>query len=210
MSDFQPPVRSAGLAAARRSTAELHSQVEARIGRPGPGFDRTSYQRLLAAFWGVHVPLDRAMRGLYDGDFLADGLARNWRTQALFRDLADLGMTTDEINRLPLAEVSLTTDPIEGLGWGYMREGSTLGGQVLVRLVVGAVTCGPVPTAFLTAYGADTPARWADFMSDAERQIVAAGAAASERFATGAAAAFTFIDRWLDQRGYHVSNSTRS
>jgi len=148
------------------------------------------------------------MHVLHDGAFLADGLAdglaHDWRTQTLFRDLADLGMTTDDINRLPVAEVSLTTDPIERLGWGYMREGSTLGGQVLVRLVVGAVTCGPVPTAFLIAHGPETHARWAEFMSDAERQIAAAGAGAPERFAAGAAAAFTFIDHWLDQRGYHV------
>jgi heme oxygenase len=148
----QPPV----IEALRGATAEAHSRLKTDIDLFGRVADPERRRDLVARFHRLHASVEPAV-----APWLAQvpGLAfdRRRRADHIARDLADLG---GEPLPLPPVPVGSTA---EALGWWYVLEGSSLGGRVVHRTLVGQGK-DLQGLSFLHPYGSDTGDWWRRFV----------------------------------------------
>jgi heme oxygenase len=181
----------------RDATAQQHRQVEHRIGLLDRAWTAQTYVQLLQAMRGLHAPLERRLAAMgWSGTAIV--MRERCKTPWLEADLAHYGFYgTDlaECRDLPLCE-----DVCAGLGVLYVLEGSTLGGQVILRSL--QMKLGISATAggrFFAGYGALSGARWRSYLAELERLGGSPhDAAVIEQAALQTFAAF---DRWLAHAG---------
>ena len=96
--------------------------------------------------------------------------------------------------RLPLCPVPLLRDAFEALGSLYVMEGSTLGGQVIMRNVTLRLGFDDrFGCSYFAGHGANTGAMWRSFLA----RLDEAPTAEAERIANGASATFERLAWWL-------------
>lgn len=181
----------------RTATAAQHQALEARLPFMQPGLDRGAYRRIIEAYYGFHVPLQRHLQRFGDADAIARA---SQKIPALHKDLQALGLTIEQVDALPLCG-SLPTVETEAqlLGILYVMEGATLGGQVLRRLMheklgIDADNGGE----FLDVYGRDTGRLWKAFL---KRLADFDHPAHNAEVADAACATFTCFQNWLQREG---------
>ncbi|MGE5506327.1 MAG: ATP-binding protein [Actinomycetota bacterium] len=160
------------------------------------------YRRALAALYGFYRPAEDLVFTRHAD--VATTLGVVPKTPALFRDLENLGMGKDEIERLPLCEeVPGVADADAALGFFYVLEGATLGGQIVLRRV--AHCLGPLQetaTSFHNFHGDHAGPHWRAFIA---RAVERAGSRPQAQQAAVACAveAFMALTEWLkrDQQG---------
>jgi heme oxygenase len=176
------------LVALRAGTRDAHEGLERGSWLNGPDLGIEQYRRGLAAFLGIHRPLEPAIaRAL-----AAAGVSAPWTPRAplLARDLGDLGMTPALLARVPdCPTVPRIGELGAALGCLYVLEGSTLGGQVLARELHRRLGVGPgAGGAYFDGYGPRTKSHWRAFTEALERASARAdlslGAAVSAAVAT--------------------------
>ena len=124
--------------ALRSATHDVHMRLHRH-----PGFaaiaDGTigpkSYTQVLKRLYGVHAPLENLLENAARrSSFLELQMHRRLRVCRLEADLRDLGVSDATLAELPIAQrlPDLSTAG-RVVGALYVREGSTLGGQVLAR-----------------------------------------------------------------------------
>jgi heme oxygenase len=181
----------------RMSTAVQHKALEARLPLTHPDLDRTTYQRIIQAYYGFHVPLQRLIAG-FSGTEGAD--PERQKLPALLKDLHALGLSDADIQRLPLCtDLPALSSHAQLLGIMYVMEGATLGGQVLRRIIahrlgIGADNGGE----FLDVYGRETGRLWKSFLkslADADHPDY------NQETVDAACATFTCFQRWLERTG---------
>ena len=122
---------------------------------------------------------------------LAIELPARARAGLLAQDLAGLGVPSDAIARLPLADVPSMRDESEILGGLYVVEGSTMGGVLIARALSGFGD----NRRFYLGHGADHSRLWRLFLA----RLEAAEVEPAERTA---AAVFSAFEDWMrDWRG---------
>lgn len=157
-----------------------------------------SYVGLLRALSVVHEALEQALTDTRDPRLAAVWNEDMRRLPLLDRDLAafqrqGLPQTPVAVVRASLLAQAVRRyaqdEPVALLGYLYVLEGSTLGGQILERLLARCFALdGPEGLAYVSGYGPATRARWRAFsqrMNDALADPAAqerAIAAASEAF----------------------------
>lgn len=173
----------------RAATADAHAGLEAGLDWRARVATRDGYRGLLARLHGIHAAWEPAIAAaLADDAFLAPRL----RLAHLRADLAWLGCDPAS---LPEPRPVALRSRAEGFGALYVLEGSTLGGQVILRHV--ARLHGITAQAGGSYYGGRgdrTGALWREFLAALEQ---CAGAAAAEQAARSAIAAFAAIRAWL-------------
>lgn len=163
-----------------------------------PNFDIAAYRQLLVAFHGFYRPLEEQLAAPVTAipDLQWD---RRIKLPSLALDLQALGLTGAEIESLPMCQrlPAVQTLP-RALGCLYVLEGSTLGGQVVQRLLSERLGA-PVADAlsFFRSYGRDVGVRWRGFLGCLEGLQDDCGAAEAER---GALDTFGALETWLEQR----------
>jgi heme oxygenase (biliverdin-IX-beta and delta-forming) len=186
----------------RSATAMAHRRLERKLPLMNPGLSLSHYRDILAAMWGYHAPLEAQLGAARAWDVLGLDATAHQRTHRLRDDLRALGLMDAAIDRLPRCDhLPSITPASRALGCLYVIEGSTLGGQVLLRhltrhLAVDACRGG----AFFAGHGEATAARWRQTCAG----IAAFGARATASEAQAAEAAvhtFTTLEAWLDDRG---------
>jgi len=161
-----PPVAGSLLARLKAETSHLHSRIEQVVPLLRPELDRPAYRRYLERLLGYLRPLEATLSA-FAASWAAHGLdfeARR-KTQLIERDLLALGGRPDELAALPLcAALPAARSLDEAWGCLYVLEGSTLGGQVILR------TLGPRlqlsrsdGLSFLCGYGERTGTTWKAF-----------------------------------------------
>lgn len=181
------------MAQLKAETAALHRGIEQVVPLMRPTLDRLAYRSYLARLLGYLRPLEEqlarfsgALRGLG-----VDFEARR-KTPLVVRDLLFLGHDPHQLEAVPSCRHLPAADSLaEAVGCLYVLEGSTLGGQVILR------TLGPRLSltaneglAFLTGYAEQTGTSWRAFaesvgrfdLQGADRAAVVRGA--RETFAT--------------------------
>ena len=142
------------MARLKRETAPLHAELDAMV---APMLSEwTRYQVLLAGLRDSYVVIERELarhavplaRAGYD---LTDRTKLTW----LEEDLASLRAPEPTVVE---AHYSLV-DASAAFGAVYVVEGATLGGQVIARQVMPALS-GERGCRFFTGYGTDTGVRW--------------------------------------------------
>lgn len=145
------------ITALREATTEAHNRLEADIDLFGRVSEPDSRRDMVARFHRLHASVEPAVQGwladLRDLDF-----EQRKRSGEVRRDLTDLG-------GLPLAATALP--PVgslgEALGWWYVLEGSSLGGRVIHRTLLGEGK-DLLGLSFLLPYGSATGDWWRRFV----------------------------------------------
>jgi heme oxygenase len=178
------------MSALRAATADLHARADAELRSGGWLRDAPSYACFAQRLLGFHRVVEAAAAPLAGPVADLDHPARR-RSPLLEADLRRL--TRLGVPRPPPAHpaVRLHLDDVAALlGCLYVVEGSTLGGQVLIRWV--ARDLGPDVAAaatHLTPYGDRTYQRWTELAAVIE-QLLAGDPAALRRAVAAARATF--------------------
>jgi len=129
------PPPAALLARLKSETAHLHRRIEQVVPLLRPGFDKLAYRTYLGRLLGFQRPFEERLSASSAG-LLAFGLdfAPRRRAGLLVNDLVSLGQSQAEVDTLPdCAALPAAASLAEVFGCLYVLEGSTLGGQVLLR-----------------------------------------------------------------------------
>lgn len=145
------------ITALREATTEAHNQLEADIDLFGRVSAPDSRLDLVARFHRLHASVEPAVEGwladLPDLDFES-----RKRSGEVGRDLTELGGRSLPISALPpIGSVG------EALGWWYVLEGSSLGGRVIHRTLLGQGK-DLRGLGFLLPYGSATGEWWRRFV----------------------------------------------
>lgn len=179
----------------RRHTHEHHERLEALLDLPGSIRSTDDYRRLLGAFFGFYTPFE-ARLGEYEEPLGYVGLDVSARRKAprLRDDLEALGFSDESIEALPRCSTLPALDSWgQALGALYVLEGSTLGGQFIVRHL--SRDWPALPTRFFAGYGERTGAMWRNFLAVLNDQPIAAGE--REAILQGAEATFEALAHWF-------------
>jgi len=142
----------------RLATSALHHQAEVVLDLPAAISDQASYADILNRFHGVYMPLEQALRRQSGWRDLDLDLQERGHAQRLANDLAALN--TGICDR-GLPDFRWLTSFPHALGALYVQEGSTLGGQIILRhLQARATGVSANAMSFFGGYGSDTRARW--------------------------------------------------
>ena len=183
----------------RRETAVLHSQIEKVVGITRPDVSRADYVGYLATFRGYTLPLERRLRDLSGLHATLPDLERRWKAPRLEGDLRALGFSEAALRTLPICDRLPRLGTVSrALGCLYVLEGSTLGGQVLQRLLRARLPAElAAASAFLGCYGTETGSMWKEF---GERLTVHAASVADEEDVIAAAVeTFATLTRWFER-----------
>jgi heme oxygenase len=182
----------------RRATEALHARVETRLDLGRDIFRESDYLALLARFFGVYAPIERRLSRL---DWRGSGIDLVPRTKLRWieADLGDFSLGAAAVATLPQCRLLPPAETIlDGLGILYVLEGSTLGGQVILRRLGPKLGIGPrFGGRFFASYGLNIGSMWRDYITVLEGFGRTKSAAdAIERAAVGTFQAF---DDWLSQ-----------
>jgi heme oxygenase (biliverdin-IX-beta and delta-forming) len=148
----------------KAETRPHHERAEGVVRLMSPELDVPGYRRHLEALYGLHSPLEAAIDAALGGRFPEFRLAERWKAPLLREDLRVLGHDESSLERLPqLSRRSLPGVP-EALGTLYVLEGSTLGGQIILRHLLKHFAGLPAGNfIFFRAYGESVGPMWKSF-----------------------------------------------
>ncbi|MCY1016866.1 biliverdin-producing heme oxygenase [Pyxidicoccus sp. MSG2] len=118
----------------KTETRPHHERTEAAVRLMDPGLTPGDYRRHLEALYGFYVPLEAQLAARLEDAVPALRAHERWKVPLLEEDLRTLGHDDGSLARLPRCALlpSLSGVP-EALGCFYVLEGSTLGGQLILR-----------------------------------------------------------------------------
>lgn len=181
----------------REQTRDAHDAAEASAGMRallGGTLDETGYRELLAA----QLSLFRAWETERSGEIAA--VAGEWAYQSRVPSLvADLS-ADGPLRPSALPQGHGHVQSVEPAFWGelYVIEGSTLGGQVIVRYLRGRFPA--LPHAFY-AMGERAPGQWRHFQQALDAALP--GIATQHLAIAGAQGMFARYQRTLEDPGHH-------
>ncbi len=150
----------------RLVTRPAHERLEGHVNLEGLMTSLEAYRGVLEQLLRIYRPIEASLEKL---DLAQLGIGYEERRKAgwLEADLKDLGHTADSLGSLPsVAGLPLPQDPVEALGVLYVLEGSSLGGQLIVRNLAPKLNIGPRWAGrFYNGYGKNTGAMWQAFVA---------------------------------------------
>jgi heme oxygenase (biliverdin-IX-beta and delta-forming) len=177
------------LASLKQETIQLHQQIENGLDLFRSDFTLEDYRSLLVRFYGYYSPWEE--RAAVTAPCL---LAQRSKRANLAIDLEYLGMPRDEISSIaPCDDLPPLDTPARVLGSMYVVEGSTLGGQILLRHMRSRFGLKQAGCAFFSGYGEQTGRMWKQFGGILEESP-------SEwrpEIVSSAVATFESMGRWL-------------
>lgn len=186
----------ATLAALKRATAAAHLRTEAAL----PPLDELAtwptYRRVVQCFHAFHARWEPTVWASEEVTALFDDESSVRRKLPLLeRDLRALQLEPLAVDEVP----EPTLSALESVGALYVLEGSTLGGQVIMRHVQRHLPLGPESGgSYFRGYGERTGTMWRSFGA---RIDAAHGDDRHDEMIRGALACFAAIESWFRRRG---------
>lgn len=176
----------------RETTASMHARLEDRLDILNRIADPAGRRTLMARFFGLYQGVEDSLAQALAPVSALDYEARR-KAPVLRRDLELLGVPPAAADvAVPPRFDSLT----HAMGFQYVLEGSTLGGQV-IRRDAERRGLGLEGLGFFDVYGAETGARWRSFRLLLEEWCSTDAASA----AAGAVGGFALVEAWLCGEG---------
>ncbi len=152
-------------------TEAEHQAVERQVESFLTG-DSSSYCSLLQLFLGFVKPAEQQLAGVPWLKAVVPDLSSRMRAFVLQGDLMNLGLYDHSLRRLPRCQnIPLLDTPAQALGYLYVLEGSTLGGQIIARRIE---QLDPrLPHEWFRSYGPDVGLMWRHFRASAESYVLA-------------------------------------
>ena len=181
----------------KTQTKRHHEQVEATLDLLNRVQNIEGYRDLLARFFGFYAPLELRLISNLATKGMDLNLIPRHKTPWLRTDLTALGVSGEQLGQLALCQnLPVVETPAQILGYLYVAEGSTLGGQYLARHFAQTLQLDETNgAAFFRAYGENTGRMWREFgaviteFAEADANEAEIIAAAIETFET--------LDHWL-------------
>lgn len=154
------------------------------------------YLSLLQMFYGFYAPLEAAIDGHMEDHILPDYNERR-KAGAILNDIYAITDNTDSVATLSedLPQMENTGNAIGAL---YVLEGSTLGGQVIRKMLEKNLQLpGGKGLEFFNGYGEATPQRWKHFINCMNSYASTSGA--GDAIIQGANDTFIKIKSWAEQ-----------
>ncbi|AKQ69061.1 bacteriophytochrome heme oxygenase BphO [Myxococcus hansupus] len=169
----------------------------------------SAYRRHLEALLGFYAPLEARLASLPLERLAGLAIQERWKVSLLEEDLRAFGHDAHSLARLPRCEALPALPGLpEALGCLYVLEGSTLGGQLILRHLRRQFESASPPAtfSFFNAYGDAVGPRWRAF-GDAVNQASesAADDAFDGRAIQAAQATFDAFAAWLRQEQAHAA-----
>jgi heme oxygenase len=157
-----PPERLS--AQIREATADLHAEIEKKLGLPHSIKTLAQYKTCLTRFYTLYRPLEARLAQFQEWPLFGFDLAASRHTPRLASDLETLGCGPERLPDLPTGALpELATFP-QALGALYVLEGSTLGSTVILKFLsssLGAQIAGA--DHFFRSRGKETYPHWNHF-----------------------------------------------
>ena len=120
------------------------------------------YVKILQRFYRFYAPLETQILKNLPSDLIADYLLRR-KSECLANDIQSL--TVEVYSPISLTNSAVSINSVaEALGAMYVLEGSTLGGNIISKLIMKSLTMSDVASlTFFTGYGSETMAMWEKF-----------------------------------------------
>jgi heme oxygenase len=181
----------------RAATRAHHARLEHRLGILDHLREPGRYRSLLAGFLGFYEPAE-ALLARWLSPLPALRFDARRKTHLLAADLRRLGTSKAELAAIPRhSGLAPLQSEAEALGFGYVLEGATLGGQVISRHAA-AHGLDAAGLSFFRSYGAEVGPMWRRFCEILEMHCHGAEAQAGAVF--GALQAFEHLEAWILQR----------
>jgi len=189
---------SAALERMRAALRPHHDRIEQAVNLMDPAITRQHYVAFLARTFGFIEPCEVALRAA-SGPRPFD-LHERWKTTLLRENLAAVGMGAAAIAELPRATDLPRLDSWPAaLGYLYVIEGSTPGGQVLLRGLVPRLSLSRSESVFLRSYERQVGEMWKTFLATLDTAL---SASATDELAIVATARATFVRLEAWHRGH--------
>lgn len=180
----------------KEQTKQQHEMLESNLNILSKMETVDDYKTLLEKFYGFHSPLEKRLFAEAEKSDVNLDLKDRHKAHMIVEDLLFLGMTEDEINKLPQCEdLPALGSKAHILGCFYVIEGSTLGGQFISRHIKEKLGLNEKGTSFFRSYGGKTGAMWKAFGSALNEY--ASDRNEDEAIIESAKETFSKFDRWL-------------
>lgn len=191
-----PGVAASGAMALQMMRAQLrpyHDSIEQSLDLLSSAVDRSRYVRFVEKSYGFIAACEQRL-DLAGAPALL-GIDQRLKTPLLRRNLRALGCDPDAIDRASMCgELPHVASWPAALGYFYVIEGSTLGGQLLARHFRERLGAEDAALAFLLGYRGDTGVMWKQMVGVLEPAMC--DAAAAEEITASARDTFTLLERW--------------
>ena len=157
-------IKNAFLARLREETMPLHKEVESSVISKAiisPGVTRDEYVTYLSKVLAIHSDVENTVFPVA-GKIIADIEARK-KAAFITADLLKL-TDTNALTASRFLDAHYQNDLSFNLGLLYVTEGSTLGGQFILKNIRAALGS-HAPAGFLNVYGERTGSMWKAFMA---------------------------------------------
>ncbi|MCG7393760.1 biliverdin-producing heme oxygenase [Microvirga sp. ACRRW] len=174
-------------------TRPAHDRIELAMDLDRRIASRDGYRNLLIRFYGFHSAWERAASGIAPDKAFFESRCK---ATLLAKDLSVLGLTEDEIIRLPQCDPLMPLpSPAAVLGSMYVVEGSTLGGAIIAREVKRKLgLCPETGCAYFKSYGSDIAVMWKQFGA---KLLEASSSEADDVIVETAQKTFDVMHDWL-------------
>jgi heme oxygenase len=194
--DGEPPALAGPALRLRKATERAHQRLERRVDVKSRFASPRAYKEYLGLMYGFCAGIEAQLSGKFFGAALPDYESRR-KLPLLVRDLALLGVPTDELHLVPSCPgLPPCNDVATAFGSLYVLEGATLGGRTLLPMVESRLGYTASSGAqYLASYGDQTTARWRQFSAAVDEWC-----RPPESFARAARAAvetFAALEYWL-------------
>jgi len=159
-----------------------------------PELTREAYCELLAGFYGFIAPAEESLLRSGACEQTQVHFSGREKTPILVKDLENLGLPTPMVISKDAA-LNLSS-PAKALGYLYVMEGSTLGGQFISKHLKKHLGLDAENgAAYFNGYGSETSARWKEFCG----ALIASAASLNQDDAIVESARVTFegLQQWL-------------
>ncbi|WDH82198.1 biliverdin-producing heme oxygenase [Paenibacillus urinalis] len=182
----------------RKETAEEHDRIEQNDYAKAimnHTLNKADYQAYLEKFYGFILPIEQKIEQLDGVQELGIDMKHRAKSPLLEQDLAYLSSNRQQVplcSEIP--EIALTE---QLLGYLYVIEGSTLGGQVITRKLREHLALEPgAGLSYFNAYGQDTRVAWKELSGIMNS---AAEAGANREVIVGTAKeTFRLLNQWVN------------
>lgn len=177
----------------REETRTEHVRLETFVDIPTRLASNESYRWLLKRFYGFYLPFEPALREATPE--LGLDMTSRTKLPSLERDLVALGIDPQTV---PLCSEIPELDEGQAVGAWYVLEGSTLGGQIISRMLAERRQIGlDNGGAFFAGYGGENGPMWRSFGAAANEWLIRHEATADA--VVGAKITFAAIERWMKE-----------
>jgi heme oxygenase (biliverdin-IX-beta and delta-forming) len=177
----------------KTETRPAHDRIETAMDLDRRIASYDGYKDLLIRFYGFHSAWENAAGSVApDKPFFEN----RCKTKLLARDLAALGLSENEIIRLPQCDPLMPLpSPAAVFGSMYVVEGSTLGGAIIAREVKRKLGLdAQTGCAYFKSYGRETAMMWKQF---GERLLEISSPEADDVIVATAQKTFDVMHDWL-------------